>query len=74
MKWFCEAVDFAADSFERLLLTAGKGVGGVAVGAAEVAGGETDENTGQACKGAFTLQAQVDFIDVERLGHKAKVS
>jgi len=74
VKRFCETVDFGADFFERLFLAAGEGVSGVAIGAAEVAGSEADKNAGQPREGAFTLQAQVDFIDVQRLGHRAKVS
>jgi len=56
-----------------LFFAFGERVGGVAVGATEVAGGEADENAGQAGEGALTLQAQVDFVDVECLGHESKV-
>jgi hypothetical protein len=62
-------MDFGENVLQRSLLAFGESVSGVAVGAAEVAGGEPDENAGQPGKGAFTLQAQIYFIDDQRLGH-----
>ena len=47
----------------------GKGVGGVAVGTAQIAGRQTDENTGQTGPGAFALHAQINFIDDQRVRH-----
>ena len=46
--------------------------GGIAVGAPKVAGGQADENTGQTRKGALALQAQVNFVYDQRLGHSAR--
>jgi hypothetical protein len=41
----------------------------VAVGAAEVAGGEAHKDTRQAGEGAFALQAEEDFVDDQRVAH-----
>ena len=57
------------DFLQRHLFAFGEGVGGVAVGAAQVAGGEPDENARQPGEGAFALQAQIDFVDDQRVGH-----
>ncbi len=50
-----------------------KGVGRVAIGAAEIAGGEADENAGETGKGAFSLNAQIDFVYDEVAGHRVKM-
>ena len=52
----------------------GEGVGGVAIRAAQIASCEPDENARQAGEGAFALQAQIDFIDDERVGHDCSVA
>ena len=54
---------------ERLLFALGEGVGGVAVGTAEVAAGQPDENARQPGKGAFALQAQINLIDDNSANH-----
>ena len=59
---------------ERLFLSFRERVRGIAIGTAQVARGEPNENARQTRKGALTLQAQIDFIDDQRAGHKAKVS
>ena len=61
--------DFGQDVRKRPFLAFGEGIGGVAVGATEVAGGEADEDARQAGEGAFALQAQIDFVDDEGTGH-----
>ena len=66
-------MNFCQNGFERLFFAFGEGVGGVAVGAAQVAGGEADEYARQPGKGAFTLEAQVDFVYDERVGHRTKI-
>lgn len=58
-----EAGDFGVNFFQGLFFAFSKGVGGIAIGAAEIAGGQADKNAGEAGEGAFALQAQVDFID-----------
>ena len=68
-----ETIDFGADVFERLFFAFGEGIGGIAIGAAQVAGGETDEDARQAGKSAFALQAQIDLVDDECVGHLALV-
>ena len=50
-------------------LAAGESVRGVAVGAAEVAAGEPDEGARQPGEGALALNAQVDFVNQQRVGH-----
>jgi hypothetical protein len=64
-----EAVDFGQDIREGEFAAFGECVGGVAVGATEVASGKADENAGEAGEGAFALEAQVDLVDNERVGH-----
>ena len=59
---------------ERFLFAFGEGVGGVAIGAAQIAGGEPDENARQPGEGAFALQAQIDFVDDERVGHRRSLA
>ena len=46
-----------------------EGISGVAIRAAQVAGGEPDENARQTCECAFALQTQVDFVDDQCVGH-----
>ena len=58
---------------ERFLFSFRERVGGVAIRAAKVAGGEADENARQPGEGAFPLQAQIDFVDDERFGHAEKL-
>ena len=60
---------FSQNFRQRHFFAFGEGVGGVAIGAAQVAGGEPDENARQPGKGAFALQAQIDFVDDQRVGH-----
>ena len=50
---------------QRFFLSFREGIGGVAIGAAQIAGGKTDENARQPGEGAFALQAQIDFVDDE---------
>ena len=68
-EWFGQLADFFQNFRERLFFALGEGVGGVAVGAAQVAGGEPDEDARQAGEGAFALEAQIDFVDDEGAGH-----
>lgn len=65
--------NFGQNFIERFLFAFGEGVGGIAERTAQVAAGEADENARQPGKGAFTLQAQVDFVDDERCGHAGKI-
>ena len=64
---------FCQDFLQRHFFAFGEGVGGVAIGAAQIAGGEPDENARQAGEGAFALQAQIDFVDDQRVGHRLQV-
>jgi hypothetical protein len=57
-----------------LFFSFGKCIRGVAIGTPQITRGEPHENAGQTREGAFTLQAQIDFIDGERLGHESKLS
>ena len=61
--------DAVGDLRELHAVTLFEGVGGIAVGTAQIAGSETNENAGQAGEGAFALQAQVNFIDHQRVRH-----
>jgi len=54
---------------ERFLFAFGESVSRIAIRAAEIARGEADKNARQPGKSAFTLQAQIDFVDDERVGH-----
>ena len=68
-KGFCEALHFRQNLCQFALFSLGEGVGGVAVGTAQVAGGKPEEHARQAGKSAFALQAQIDFVDNEGVGH-----
>ena len=48
---------FLHDLFQGSACSPGKGIGGITIGAAQVAAGQSDEYAGQTCKGAFPLQA-----------------
>jgi hypothetical protein len=64
---FCQSFDFGSDVFQRLLFSFRKRIRGIAIGTAQIARGKPHENARQTRKGAFTLQAQINFIDDERL-------
>ena len=70
LKPFRQPLDLSHDIRQRLPLPFGKRIGRVAVGAAQVTRGKPDEDARQPCKGALALQAQIDFIDDQRLGHR----
>lgn len=57
------------DIGDGLFCPFGEGVGGVAVGAAEVAGGQPHKDAGQTGESAFALEAQVNFVDYQCFGH-----
>ena len=46
----------------------------VAVGAPQITSGEPDKNARQPGKGAFALQAEIDFIDDQRVRHPQSIS
>ena len=58
-----QAVDFGNNFFQSLLSSLGEGVGGVAVGAAEVTESQADEDAGPTRPGALALHRMVYFID-----------
>jgi hypothetical protein len=62
LHYFCE------DFVDRAPFALVKGVFGVAVGAAQIAAGEPDEDTGLPGKGALALDAVENLIDGERAG------
>ena len=66
-------LEFSDDLIDGHCLAAGERVRGVAVGAAEVAAGEADEGARQPGKGALALDAQVDFMNQQRVAHGQKV-
>ena len=72
-EWRRQFFYFGQNIGERFLFSFRERVGGVAIRAAEVAGGEADENARQPGEGAFPLQAQIDFVDDERFGHEEKL-
>ena len=51
-----------------------EGISRVAIGTAQIAGRQPDENARQPRKGALALQAQVDFIDDQCFGHPRSVT
>ena len=66
--------NFCQNFRQRFFFAFSESISRVAIRAAQVARGEPDENARQAGKGAFALQAQIDFVDDERVGHRAKIS
>ena len=69
-----EALDFGYDFGERTLASLGKGIRSIAIGAAQIARREPHKDARQPGEGAFALQAQVDFIDDQRVGHTRTVT
>ena len=59
-----EGLDLLLDFVEGERLAAGKGVFGVAPGAAEVAAGEADEDARDASEGGFALNGFVEFDEM----------
>jgi len=55
---------------KRSFLSFSKCIGGVAIGTAQVTGGQADKDAGQSGKGAFALQAQVNLVDDQSVGHQ----
>src|SRR5438445_10607454 len=70
---FSEAQDLLAHVVEGQLASFAEGIGRIAIRATEIAGRQPHEDARQACKSAFALQAQVDFINDERLGHRRSI-
>jgi hypothetical protein len=67
-----QSAHFGEDVVERLLAALGEGIRSVAIRAAEIAGGEPDKNALQPGEGAFALEAQVDFVDDQRVRHRVE--
>ena len=67
-----EFSDLGHDFFKSLFLPFRKSVRRVAVGTTKVASRQPDKHAGQAGERAFTLQAQVDFVDDQCRCHVAK--
>jgi hypothetical protein len=67
-----EFVHAFKNRLERLAFTFGKGVGGVAIRAAEIAGGEPDKDARQTGKSALTLDTDVDFVDSQGHAHRKR--
>jgi hypothetical protein len=67
-------VNFFQNFRQRLFFAFGEGVSRVAIRAAQIAGGEPDENARQTGEGAFALQAQIDFVDDEGASHAASLA
>ena len=58
---------------EGFLAALGKGIGGVAIRATQVAGSEADKDAWQPCKGALPLQTQINFVDDQISGHLTSI-
>jgi len=61
-----QTIDFTEDFRHFHFPALGESIRSVAIRAAQIAGGQPDENARQTSKGAFPLQAQIDFIDYQR--------
>ena len=64
-----QTTNFRQHFRQRLFFALREGIRGVAIGAAQVARRQPYENAGQTGKGAFALQAQIDFVDDECFRH-----
>ena len=73
LKAFREQLDLSNDRGQRLFSALGKSISRITIRTAQVAGSQPDEDARQAGEGAFTLQAQVDFVD-DQIFHSAKCS
>lgn len=62
--------DACVDCGELRFCSLCKSISGVAVRTAKVARRQPHKNAGQPRKGAFALQAEIDFVDDERVGHR----
>ena len=72
-EWDREFAHFGERIGERHLDSLGESVGGIAVGAAQIAGREPHEDARQPGESALALQTQIDFVDNQRLGHEVKL-
>src|ERR1700694_5960078 len=63
-------MNFRARFLERFLFAFGEGIRRVAIRTAKIARRQPHKNAWQPGEGAFTLQAQIDFVDDERIGHR----
>src|SRR5580698_6826736 len=68
-KRYGQGLDSSEDFRQRQLLPLGEGVGGVAIGAAQITGRQANEDTRQASPSALALHAQVNLVDDQGLGH-----
>ena len=64
-----QSVDPGQDFRQGYFPALGEGVGGVAIGAAQIAGSQAHEDTGPAGPGAFALQAEINLVDDQSPGH-----
>jgi len=69
-----EAIDLSPDITQGTFDALGEGVCRITVGTAEIAGGQPNENARQPREGALPLQAQINFVDDECLGHRARLA
>jgi hypothetical protein len=70
LKRLSKPAHFRQRTGQQLFAPLGERIRRIAVGTAEVARGEPDKHARQPGKGAFPLQAQVDFVDDQRVGHR----
>ena len=66
-------MNLLADVRQRFFLPLLERVGRIAIGAAQITRGEPDKNARQSCERAFALQAQVNLIDDECIGHQSSL-
>lgn len=63
------ALDFRYDFGNSAWFSFRERVGSVAVGAPKITSRQSNKHARKSRKGAFTLQAEINFVDDERVGH-----
>ena len=68
-----ESPHFGKNFFHRLLFTLRERIRRVAIRAAEIARRQPHEHARQPGESAFALQAEIDFVDDQRVGHERRL-
>jgi hypothetical protein len=71
LKGFGQPMNLSANFLERAAFAFRESVGGIAIGAAQVASGQTHKHTGQPCESAFALETEINLVDDQSIGHAA---
>ena len=74
LKWRAEFADARDDFAQGHLASFRESISRIAIRAPQIASREPDKNASQPRKRAFPLQAQINLIDVQAIGHGESVN